>query len=213
MQQRLAELCLPLGLTLIFVIGVSWFSHAEFSGPAGRLPAGSVSAPSLTFGSDGTTGLFAPAAGQVEISASGANVLDYGATTASYWTFGAGVIVPSASPYAWLNRSDMFSPSNGNIELTNASGDGGGFSLLQLGGTTASFGAIKRIGNTIAIRQANDSVGTVANLTACSSSLEGGLAAVTDATSTSAGTTVAGSGTHHDLVYCNGTNWIVVVGT
>jgi hypothetical protein len=54
---------------------------------------------------------------------------------------------------------------------------------------------------------------TFAALPACSATFEGSMAAVTDATSATNGATVAGSGTHHVLAYCNSVNWLVVVGT
>lgn len=51
---------------------------------------------------------------------------------------------------------------------------------------------------------------TVASLP--SSPVEGMIVAVTDATATTAGSTVAGGSTHHVLVYYNGSNWVIVVG-
>lgn len=57
--------------------------------------------------------------------------------------------------YQWSTRSKMFSPSNGNIQFTNqASSD---FGLLQLGGTTSSFPALKRSTTTIEVKLADDS--------------------------------------------------------
>ena len=48
-----------------------------------------------------------------------------------------------------------------------------------------------------------------AQLPACSSSTEATFAAVTDATSTTSGSTLASGGSSHVPVYCNGTSWTV----
>jgi hypothetical protein len=56
---------------------------------------------------------------------------------------------------------------------------------------------------------------TVSQLTAqatCSSLTEGAMNPVTDATSNTAGSVLAGGGAYHDLAYCDGTNWIVGIG-
>lgn len=45
---------------------------------------------------------------------------------------------------AWNSRSEMSSPTNGKILLQNAAGTG--FTSLQLGGTTSSFGALQTNG-------------------------------------------------------------------
>ena len=46
-------------------------------------------------------------------------------------------------------------------------------------------------------------------LPAAGSSIEGAVAAVTDSTTNTWGTTIAGGGTNHVLAYCDGTNWTV----
>jgi hypothetical protein len=50
---------------------------------------------------------------------------------------------------------------------------------------------------------------TFASLTACSSSIEGAMAAVTDSTTATWGATVTGGSTNHVQAYCDGTNWTV----
>jgi len=50
---------------------------------------------------------------------------------------------------------------------------------------------------------------TFSTLTACSSTIEGETAAVTDSTVATWGSTIAGSGSNHVLAYCDGTNWTV----
>ncbi len=50
-------------------------------------------------------------------------------------------------------------------------------------------------------------VRSFANIPACSGSVEGSTAAVNDATSSTWGATItAGGGTHHVMLYCDGTN-------
>ncbi|HTR86190.1 MAG TPA: hypothetical protein VMI56_17030, partial [Reyranella sp.] len=50
---------------------------------------------------------------------------------------------------------------------------------------------------------------TTSTLTSCSGVGNGGLAFVTDATSTAHGSTYSGSGGNKVLLVCDGTNWIV----
>jgi hypothetical protein len=50
---------------------------------------------------------------------------------------------------------------------------------------------------------------TFSTLTACSSTIEGETAAVTDSTTNTWGATITGSGSHHVLAYCDGTHWTV----
>jgi hypothetical protein len=79
----------------------------------------------------------------------------------------------STSVIYWIGRSFMSSPSNGNIRLTNSSQDD--FSLLQLGGTTNLFPALKRSSADIQIRLGDDS--GFANLEAADITANGSLLA------------------------------------
>jgi hypothetical protein len=81
--------------------------------------------------------------------------------------------------------------------------------LMQFSGTTSSFPAIKRFGNALTLRQANDTVGAFAAVTACAAGGEGALVVVTDSNTATWGATVAGGGANRVLAYCNGTNWTV----
>jgi hypothetical protein len=68
----------------------------------------------------------------------------------------AGPFVAAASgQYNWAGRSRLFSPANGNIELTNSAVTD--FGLLQFGGTTASFPALKRNAAILETKLADDS--------------------------------------------------------
>lgn len=70
---------------------------------------------------------------------------------------GAGFIATDPSRMGWSSRSALFSVADGSIALSNnALSD---FSLLQFGGSSASFPALKRSAATIAVRLADDSAG------------------------------------------------------
>ena len=70
-------------------------------------------------------------------------------------TFTSGIILGSTQTVQWTGRSLIFSDADGNIRLSNSAQTG--FSLLQFGGTSASFPAIKRSGAGLAVRVADDS--------------------------------------------------------
>lgn len=72
----------------------------------------------------------------------------------------------------------------------------GGFSV----GTTADSGT----GTMILKKQA------FASLTACSSTIEGAIASITDSSTNTWGATITGSSTNHVMGYCDGTNWTVM---
>lgn len=57
--------------------------------------------------------------------------------------------------FGWLTRSRMRSPSDGNVTLLNNAENN--FSLLQFGGVTNSFPALKRLTSELEIRLADDS--------------------------------------------------------
>lgn len=58
----------------------------------------------------------------------------------------------------WTGRSNISSPTNGNVCLKNQAGTS--FGLLQLGGVTNSFGALKLVGAGLSARLADDSADT-----------------------------------------------------
>jgi hypothetical protein len=81
-----------------------------------------------------------------------------------------------------------------NVEVARVAVSGG----LSVG-TTADPGA----GTAILKKQA------FASLTACSSTIEGAIASVTDSSTVTWGATITGSSTNHVMAYCDGTNWTV----
>lgn len=68
------------------------------------------------------------------------------------------LIAGSDSGIKWASRSAMNSATDGNITLTNALGND--FGLLQFGGTSSSFPALKKSGASIEIKKADDSAYT-----------------------------------------------------
>ena len=68
---------------------------------------------------------------------------------------GAIISIASTGEFYFTNRSQIFSPADGQVDLTNNAGTS--FSRLQLGGTTSSFPAIKLNGAALNFRLADDS--------------------------------------------------------
>ena len=103
--------------------------------------------------------------------------------------------------------SNIRDTADGRILVMNAAGNN--FDRLQFGGTTNLFPALKRFGNAVAVRAADDTISTFATLTACSASGEGALASISDSATAVWGLVVTGGGSNHILAYCNGTDWTV----
>lgn len=78
-----------------------------------------------------------------------------GATRPRTLYLGTSVINGAGGLYTWSGRSVMQSGADGNIMLSNNAANA--FGLLQLGGTTNSFPALKRNGNVLEARRADDS--------------------------------------------------------
>ena len=120
----------------------------------------------------------------------------------------------------WNNSTAINPPSDGNLTLQNNAQNS--FGLLQLGGTTSSFPALKRSTTFLQARLADDSAFagfasanmqaatayTVATLPGTPGT--GMIARVSDASAPVIGTTVAGGGAAYALVNYNGANWTVI---
>lgn len=78
-----------------------------------------------------------------------------GVTTTSTLTSSGAILAGASNSIGFTGRSQVASAADGNIKMSNAAGTS--FGLLQFGGTTSSFGALKLSGNGIAIRLADDS--------------------------------------------------------
>jgi hypothetical protein len=116
-----------------------------------------------------TGGTFAGTTLGIQFNAGSASGFGYSASS-NQWTFGAATQIifnctvyiqtgdfhtSGTSLWYWGGRSVLASPADGNLRLTNnAQTD---FGLLQLGGTSASFPAIKRSAATAQCRLADDS--------------------------------------------------------
>jgi hypothetical protein len=111
-----------------------------------------------------------------------------------------------------------------NIVLAAAEGWAGSahgtyvaISNTPTGSTTLAEGARFQPSGALAIGVTTDSgIGTMqlkkqtfASLTACSATLEGAMASITDSSTATWGATITGSSTNHVMGYCNGTNWTV----
>jgi hypothetical protein len=64
-------------------------------------------------------------------------------------------IAGASNSFTWFTRSVITSPADGNLRLTNNAQSS--FGLLQFGGTSASFPALKRNGTTLEVKLADDS--------------------------------------------------------
>lgn len=126
----------------------------RFGADALYLDAGNIYArATLNFLSDNT----------YDIGASGANRPRDVFIARNLWVanaiLGSGTIESgSGSPHSWNGASAMYSPSDGVIKLANNANNG--FSLLQFGGTTSSFPALKRSSANLQVRLADDSAYT-----------------------------------------------------
>lgn len=119
----------------------------------------------------------------------------------------------------WAGRTYIESPADGNFRLNNAAGTG--FGLIQLGGVTSSFPAIKRSAALLQARLADDSDYTdlearllrttpgftVATLPAVGTA--GRRSYVTDAAAPAFGAAAVGGGAVVTPVFDNGAAWIV----
>jgi hypothetical protein len=123
----------------------------------------------------------------------------------------------------WSGMAFMRASGAGKIRLGNAAETD--FDMIQFGGTTSSFPAIKRYPSAalFQFRTADDSafVGvelghvrlaarTVAQIGSAGGSGTGSLTCVTDANATTRHSVVAGGGSNKVLVYSDGTNWLIV---
>ena len=110
------------------------------------------------------------------------------------------------SAYSSGDYKAFYADSSSSGEGTTAYG----FFVEPLGfGRTQDYGLYvsdskSYLGNTLRIGPAAFSA-----LPSCVSGLEGTMRPVTDSTTATWGATITGTGTHHVLAYCDGTNWTV----
>lgn len=127
--------------------------------------------------------------------------------------------ISAGASFTWNNRSFLVSPSNGNLRVSDNSGTD--FGLLQFGGTTSSYPALKRSTTALNVRLADDSafaaiselssqvvITTVAGLGTCNGGAEGTRKGVSDALTPTFLVALTGGGAIHAPAYCNGTAWV-----
>jgi hypothetical protein len=148
----------------------------------------------VTFGGESSSGSFASPAntqsGDLLVSFYGAGY------TGSAWTGGRGLFQALAT--------ENFSGSNQGTRLR--------FGATPNGSASAAIAGYMGIGisgaNTIGYFQPQP--GLTAALPTCNSGSEGQIAAVTDASAVTWGSTFTGGSTNHILAYCGGTSWTVM---
>jgi len=176
-----------------------------------------------------SAGLIAPNSLAVDASgnlvAATDNTQDIGASGTSrpkdLWIAGTvnsnGAILGSADVRAgatggfyWLGRSILASPADGNVRLTNAAVTD--FGLLQFGGTTSAFPALKRSGALLQARLADDS--GFAQISASTVNIATALSGTNPIIFVAAPTISSGFGTSPTVPNANGSSAFVInVGT
>lgn len=113
------------------------------SGSTGLFGDGSAAAPSISFASNSDTGFYLSGS-QIHTSINNSQIV----------TFDANGVGVNSQRFYWVGRSYIYSPSDGNITFYNNAGTS--FSLLQFGGTTSSFPALKRNADGLDLVRADD---------------------------------------------------------
>jgi hypothetical protein len=136
---------------------------------------GTASTPGYSFGTNGNRGMYAAGTGGLGFSTGSLERIRVapdgrvgigtnnpteelevaGTISGDYLTALADLQVGAGNNMHWSGRSHMLSPADGNILMQNFAANN--FGMLQLGGTTASFPALKRNSTGIDFRLANDS--------------------------------------------------------
>lgn len=141
------------GTTRNISVSVAGIQSCTFSNSGITVPQGTVSATSINFGTPGT-GIYGNGSTEIRLSSNGTYTLlsnSSGIQTNNTFQINNGTLNFSATnSRIWGNEN------NGNIRLSNASGND--FNLLQFGGTTSLFPALKRSGSTIMVRTADDTL-------------------------------------------------------
>lgn len=128
----------PGGWTYTVPATTRWFNNSGFTSNINSIPLATTLAGNLIFTTDNTYDLGAS-----------------GATRPRNGFFGTSVTVGATGGYVWTGLSQILSPSDGVIRLSNNAGTA--FTRLQFGGTTSAFPAIKRSSDVLHMRLADDS--------------------------------------------------------
>jgi hypothetical protein len=195
--------------------GTTNFPHL-FVQPSGATSATTWSTSGTAIGVNAATGF---AGNLIDLRVAGlarfsvnqnGNIVNIGSLTAGSIASSSGQLI------GWTSRSQMSSPSDGNVLLSNSGVND--FGRLQFGGSTASFPALKRSTTGLQARLADDSAFTTF---ACSQLLTSGFtvgtlpagttgarAYVTDATAPTYLGALVGGGAVTCPVFYNGAAWV-----
>jgi hypothetical protein len=145
----------------------------SLAGPALGTPASGVATNLTLIPAGNLTGSIADArlSANVPLLTTGGALTVAGGLNCGASSSMATIKVSAGASIYWNGKSEIRSLTDGNFTFTNDAETA--FSLLQLGGTTSSFPAIKRSGTTVAFRLADDSAD--APITAGNGTLSGTL--------------------------------------
>ncbi len=130
----------------------SAFGQGPFALPVTGPASGTCVTPAFTFSGDTDTGVGWLGANNAAGCAGGATIFDWNATRV---LSAVPLEVAASSSHQWTGQTVLKSPADGILELLNNAGTD--FSRLQFGGTTSSFPALRRTGNTLQARLADSS--------------------------------------------------------
>jgi hypothetical protein len=117
--------------------------------------AGSIGTHFALFGSGSINNLAISTLGQLELYTNNSATVAVTVATTGAMTLASTLAAGASSTIGWTGRSQIQSPSDGVIEITNAAGTD--FSFLKFGGTTNAFPAIWRESSRFHFRLADDS--------------------------------------------------------
>lgn len=138
------------------------------NGTTGLFADGSAAAPSMSFALDTDAGFYRVAANTMGAAAGGGTIFAWNTTE---WN------VTNTLKFGISGRAYLSSASDGILMLANNAGTS--FGLLQFGGTTSSYPALKRSGAAFEVKLADDSA--YARMTAKEHAIVDGVTAPTAA--------------------------------
>jgi hypothetical protein len=115
-------------------------------------PSGTVGAPTYSFSTDATTGIFLPASGEIEVAVGGADKLDYNKTQSNSWYF-----TPTVNFGGNASVGGNLSISSGTKGLSIATSNNS--MAIQIGGTGTYYMGIGATGNSTSALGYNTSGG------------------------------------------------------
>lgn len=132
--------------------GVTFAGNISQSAGTAALQALTATTATLTGALSGTSASFS-----TTLVVTGAASLNGGVSITGSAVLSGSVAVGATTSIGWTGRSIMQSTTDGSIVLSVNAGGGSGFDLLQFGGISSSFPALKRTGAGLQVRVADDS--------------------------------------------------------